>query len=266
MFVASCSGISAADELGVFKWYCDDSEASTFVFSRGFQDAKGLKDLIVASTGLSFNSNHVTVSTNTNGVTCPTFESTSTNTWWTNTLQVLPNLSTASALQVLNTPNQIYTVPEGTNGSTNGYNITADGISVVVLGSDTLAYYGDIAANPIVQVNLGNFTWIEGRFDGTPAVLAFVSTSGVQLGDTMFSRVHNTHVKATDDAGLFLNSAGNNSDNGLFTGIVVEGASISPSINSGGVTVFSGADFNTFHRLRIANTMNGGRSRRSRRK
>lgn len=250
--ITSCDGITAQDALGAFKWRCDDSTDPVYVYSYSLNDGKGLADLIDPATGTTFLPNSVSVFVNG----CEKYKTTRTAAWWTNTLSVAPGLS-ASGTQTLSFAYRIYTIPEGSSASTDGFIFGADGVAVVTLGDETLSKYGSVK-NHFVTVSNQNFAWIEGRFDGAPAVGVMRPDFGIQLnGTTIFSRIHKVWIRGADDIGIQLNS---NVRNNLITDSVVE----STTYNSGGdnavdmaVASWGGTSYNTFHKLRAVNQLAG---------
>lgn len=254
--VTSCTGVTAQDALGAFSWRCDDSTSPVFVYSYRLKEGKGLADLIEPTTGTSFLSNSVSVYVNN----CEKYKTTSSTTWWTNTISVAPGLSTAGT-QSLSTSYQIYTIPDGTNGTTDGFSATADGVALVVLGDDVLQKYGTVTGPPGSFFSATNrkFFWVEGKFNGDPAVGAFRPDYGIYMGGTtMFSRVHKVFLKGSDDVGVILNTGVQNVlvSESVFESNAYDSGGDNPS--NAGVGMWSGANYNTIHNVKVTNQHMGG--------
>ncbi|MFN7683968.1 MAG: putative Ig domain-containing protein [Oligoflexia bacterium] len=205
----SCTGLTLTDSLGAFDWQCNDNGASdAYFFSTGLKQGKGLADLINPSTGAAFAANSVSVTHISSGCTLRT--SASSTAWWSNTVQELPNLSSGVAAQALSSSGRIYTLKS--SGTTNGYNLNADKIALVTLGSATLGYHSatgancteagelDTASGPyraIVCAGSQKFTWIEGRFDGDSG-LGQAAGTGIMIAGTgsnsSMNRIHRATV------------------------------------------------------------------------
>lgn len=168
--LTSCAGLSASDLLGVFRWVCRLESGNAVFYSTGFNENKGLRDLVQVS---AWRQNQVTVS---NG---STVAQSSLATWWSNPVTPLPDNHLATdAVQSLSASGTVYTLDVSRNSS--GYNIDGDQISLVTLPGVVLRYSGNSAfscaaatgetASPdrrcLISAGSQNRLWIEGTFNG----------------------------------------------------------------------------------------------------
>jgi VCBS repeat-containing protein len=143
--INSCYGLSIADAQGVYNWVCDASSGTATFYTQGLKRGKGLRNLVNAS---SWKSNEVTVS-------CGAFSSSSTSTtWYTNTVAPLPDNSSTSASHIVldGTDNdgagvdQVYTAGTiftlASSRASTGYNIKLHQVAIVTLPGATLSYTG----------------------------------------------------------------------------------------------------------------------------
>ncbi len=175
--VSSCAGLTAQDQLGAFTWVCRDGagygNTATFI-SKRLKSDKGLQHLL-ASSGLDFEDNRVSVYSGATLIAQSPLE----NTWWTNTIEALPNNSGGGdSVVALNGSGKIYTL--AASRATQGYNIDADKIAVVILPGAVLSYGGSATNNyssgtgeiagaderAVLASGTAKFLWIEGDVDG----------------------------------------------------------------------------------------------------
>ncbi|MBI2601435.1 MAG: hypothetical protein HYW48_00115 [Deltaproteobacteria bacterium] len=178
---SSCSDLALSDALGAFTWTCSNSGGYAIFYSSELNEGKKLSTLIDFTTTPKFAVNSATLQKNSLTVTS---DNTDTVPWWTNTITELPDNS-SSGVQVLS--------PEGTTGTiyvlsdsraSNGYNINADKVALVIKDGQTLTYGGSATYNCVratgespdpsnytclVSAGSQKFLWIEGDFNGTPA-------------------------------------------------------------------------------------------------
>jgi hypothetical protein len=88
--VSACTGLSMTDSLGAFDWTCSAS-SGTATFYSSLKSTKGLRDLLTVA---GWSQNSVTLSGSQTA-------SSSSTTWWTNTITALPDNSVGGAGVVL---------------------------------------------------------------------------------------------------------------------------------------------------------------------
>lgn len=81
--LVACNRVEVRDSLGAFSWSCDDSGATTILYSTDLFGSKGLMDLI---EGYSFKKNSVVVK-----VDSVDLYSSDSETWWNNPIEELPD-------------------------------------------------------------------------------------------------------------------------------------------------------------------------------
>lgn len=176
--LTSCTDLTATDALDVFGWICDDSTGSVVFTSTGLKRGRRLVSLLNTS---GFMSNSVEIS---QGGT--PLAATAETTWWNNpVLPLLDNSTLGDGVVELDQAETVYVL--GSTRASDGYNITADRISVVTMPGATLSLTEGAADNcnlatgdttdPATGSKLdyreallcsGNrsFLWIEGEYDG----------------------------------------------------------------------------------------------------
>ncbi len=275
----SCNGITFGDNLGVFNWYCNDSADPIEFYTAGLKQDKGLADLI-NSTGTGWKNNYFAISIS--GEDGDTEVAVTPNeAWWTNTVSVLPDSS--SSVVTLNSAGTIYTLPSSATSA--GYNINANKIGVVTLGTNVLAANistnncssgdGEVGSGTKCLISAGsqNFLWLEGIFNGggssnnaSNVMLAWAVTHSV------FRRLAFYNCNSTAK-GLKLEGATGGSENNKIyqvrTANCNTGLSISNSkynifagltLNNSGYTaisISSGADYNIFSNFTLAGNDQG---------
>ncbi|MBI5542830.1 MAG: right-handed parallel beta-helix repeat-containing protein [Deltaproteobacteria bacterium] len=222
-FASGCAGLSAFDSLRAFDWICDASNGVAFL-STGLAQGKGLADLLEAG---SFKESFLTVLRGG----CPVLQ-TPPAIWWSNPVRPLPaNPSPSDPPLVLAEEGSVYTAP-ASGQATSGYNLAADRIAVVTLGTGTLTYSGyapvnctdpggtippgpdPLAYRTVICSGDHKHLWIEGRVSGTggaETLLFFARTS--------FSRVHRSELWGGAGGDL---SAGLSIDDGSRANLVSE--------------------------------------------
>lgn len=201
--INSCTGLTLFENLDVFDWVCKDLSGTAIFYTKGFKLEKGLRDLIMPSGG--WQSNFVTI---IEPVSSTTIAMSNPASWWTNPVSPLPT-SMASA-QPLSAPGTVYYA----NGDLNtmGYNIQADKISIVTLGSSRLLY----TDNSGTQINNCNTTsgtitsptnasiicgggppllniWVEASLVGNNGT--HHAHSALTAASWRFSRIHRTSIE-----------------------------------------------------------------------
>ena len=174
--INDCTGVSATDAQGWMDWYCVPQGAGVPVLlvSGNLQTGKSLKDLIDFTTP-AWRTNSVTI-TGTNVPNAPAA------TWWNNAVTAIP-LGGGS----LANPGGVY-VQDANASLTGTLDIAADNVTIIM---DTGVFLRANGADPMVNNNGKNFTWIEGNFDGND----LVTTSGIRItGPSHFHRLNNVRV------------------------------------------------------------------------
>ncbi len=269
----SCTGLSATDELDAFLWSCDDSSGEALFYSLALRSGKGLRDLVDPS---GFQPNSLTLS-NSAG---PLIKSTA-SVWWNNPVLELPDNSQGSAATVLDVAGGIYVVP--TTRDSQGYNINADGIALVVEDGAVLRLVpgadncneGTGEATPtagrcIVAFGEQNFLWFEGSHnasDSSPFVLRF--SSFVVLRDMSIENGnYGLLIRGLNHSlitGLTIGSSGNygiiagNSHYNVWHDLVI-GNSGDTSVGQGraGMLSSEGSSHNTITKVTIGNMRERG--------
>lgn len=234
--INSCTGLTLIENLNVFNWVCKNSAGGTATFyTKGFKLEKGLRDLITPS---GWQSNFVTIELS--GTTI--IAKSNPASWWTNPVSSLP-ASTMSA-QPLNTPGKVYYADIDVD--TMGYNIQADKISIVTLGSSRLLY----TDNSGTQINNCNTTsgtitsptnasiicgggppllniWVEASLVGNNGT--HHAHSALTAASWRFSRIHRTSIKnlnlSTSDHAILFNRASLDSGSNLISDTSIFNAS-----------------------------------------
>jgi len=194
---ASCTGLTATDELGAFAWVCETSTGVARFVSTGLRGGKSLADLIDFGAP-SFADNSVDIFDG--GLL---FGATPPGAWWSNPLVVDNDggsLSAAGTIYLATSPVLV-----------TGYTVDASHIGFV--GKPGVIIYGPKAGSGSVVVKADasflarDFLWVEGRFD------AAGDEAGVLLRDVRFSVAHHVQAEgATYGAasGVYLYLASNN--------------------------------------------------------
>lgn len=153
----SCTDLEVYDSQDAFRWHCKAGTPVSFV-TYELKDGRGLKDLINTDSWKSLR-----VIVKKSGVAIAASTKT---TWWSNTVQQLPDNSTNSTIEILN-ENAIYTL--STSRSTAGYEL-GNGAGVVMLNNSVLSgtevLFGDDFMDIGIQYDFFR-NWIEGRVVGT---------------------------------------------------------------------------------------------------
>jgi hypothetical protein len=216
---SSCTGLTATDELGAFRWVCDSSSGTAVFRSVGLREGKGLRDLVDAT---AWKSNSVAVSQDG----CVVHQ-TASSAWWSNPVGPPPaNADAADSPQSLSTAGQIYVVPAST--TTSGYLIfNTDRVALVTLGDAVLSYSGyssDWCDDGTGNLNVttydnsnfiyrsvlcgggtSKYAWIEGRFSAKAGNNAEQVAYFINLAH---SRVHRSEFSGSSPNGGAAFSAG----------------------------------------------------------
>lgn len=165
------------------------------VFSLGFKEGKGLRDLIDPATTSRWKAIQAKVSVGSASFYSPLYD------WWGNTVEELPG-NGSSGLNIavsLNETGRVYF--SNSTRDTRGYSIDSDNISIVTLGSNTLSWTTSAIANANTDGSVGttikspiisngkNFLWVEANINGDST-----AHHGLLLGKITASRIHNTRV------------------------------------------------------------------------
>ncbi len=250
----SCSDLAAVDSQGVFKWGCEQnlvSGSGVVFYSMGFENGKGLRDLVLPSAmkPMSLIVSYKGQALNSTPAI-----------WWGNLVSPLAN---APAGQTLST-SRIYTVSGTLTGA---YQIWVDKAAVVSLGSDSKIV--TVNNHYAVPANAQKFLWIEVNVEDLQAD----SLPAISFTNVKASRLHNTVIKTTSStaAGVLFSSSSDsnlitslkivatagseglrllNSSKNLFDDVEIEGS-------GAGVSLMSGSERNAFSRLRVAKASPG---------
>lgn len=211
----SCSNLSIADSLNVFNWICDDSNTgpngNIIFYSNLLKRGKGLRYLIQANGGSgSWIANSVTVTVTSGPMNGSIYATSSATSWWSNTISQLPDntgVSTSTSLTDPNHPIYVISADQNTQG---GYQIEADGISFVTLGSSILSQIGSTASsnckNDGGSTTVGldvraffcgyqkKFLWFEVNLNGGFGTVGNYAAIGIVLNGAKLTRIQNTSI------------------------------------------------------------------------
>jgi len=159
---ASCTGLSAADDLSAFEWVCDSTTSPVQMISSGLKDGKHLSDLIDLNT-LSWKLNvlRVTDTGSTEVYTSPSVA------WWYN-----PVLD-GNGVSPLSQTGAIYVVT--TNDGVKSFG--AQKIGLIVQDGFTVTATGTYISSPAVYMGYP-YLWVEGSFDANGMRSAINMKSG----------------------------------------------------------------------------------------
>lgn len=187
----SCVGLTPSDSLEAFNWDCVSQNSRVTFYSTGLKSGKGLRDLIDFDT-IAFKPNALLVTTSQG--TAPL---TPEHIWWPrNSVRELPTNSDSAVdtYAALNEPGVVYVLK--TTRATQGYAITANGVSIVGPRGTTLQYAGGATSNCnattgsaetpnlvcLIFSRNANSAWIEVNLNGSPA--SGTSARPVVLGNS----------------------------------------------------------------------------------
>ena len=240
-----CTGLTAADDLGVFDWVCDNSVSPVRMVSTGLAKGKSLSDLI-DFVAPEFKANKVTVYDN-----AVALGETTSNIWWTNPVEINNTggiLATASTIYLV-TINPADTITLGANK-----------VALVAEPSVTLTGPGTTAS--VILAASQDYLWIEGNID------ASTDNYGVNL-NARYSTLHQLTANNAIANGVFLNTASSNiladvstSNNG--SGVLLSNSSnnsladVTASNNTFGVSLSSSSNNNTLAGVTASNNSNSG--------
>ncbi len=193
----SCSGLSMSGNLGAFDWTCEIDGISGFArFVSTLKSNKRLSDLINGTTAWA--DNYVTLS---GGLTPQT--STTSNTWWTNTVTALPTNAGTTTPVELNSSGTIYVL--ASNANSVGFYISADKVSIAMPSTATLSNNqrgtfspttavpstSGSAVSAIIAASNVKHLWIEGKFVGSGN-----KETGIFLYTVKFSNLRQVTVQS----------------------------------------------------------------------
>jgi hypothetical protein len=220
----SCTGLTLTDALGAFDWKCS-IQGGVATFHSILKPSKGLADLVThgSPTG-SWKSNSVTLVKGAENL------ASASSAWWdttNNPVHELPDNSatcpnpgadpawTCSAdTAILGATGTVYTL--SATRSTQGYNIDADKVSLVTIGSGTVLTGGVASANCVdnsmeygaasasrclVSIGSERFVWVEGRYFGTTANQP---TYIIALKDVSFSQFRRASAGHASQSNLYM--------------------------------------------------------------
>lgn len=183
----SCSGLTASDDLGAFRWVCDAGTNPVRLVSTGLTDGKNLSDLIDFTGSGSFKPNKVTVYSNGS-----IWNTTPSSTWWTNLVEI--NNSGGDLI----TPSAIYLV---TGNPASAITLYADKIALVIEPGVTIN--GPNTGGNVITSTYYSHLWLEGKID------ASAYNYGVFLDTARFSMLRKLEVVNGLSGGVVLVSAVN---------------------------------------------------------
>ena len=184
--VTSCTGLTFADTLSAFNWFCDSSSGTAILYTSGLKESMGLRDLLNPT---SFKNEAVAVTKSTYVIARST-----SSVWWSNLI--------ANAIAATPVSGTIYTVSSNTNYT--GLNVNGiNKVAIVTLGTAAIT-----ASDIFLDAHNINFWWIEGNFK-----TANRTNNIMQFFYTNFSQFR--HVNISHSYALFLYFT----RNCLFTGL-----------------------------------------------
>ncbi len=214
---AACADLTITDDLGLWRWQCAEVGDAIELYSTGLALGRGLRDVVTAT---GFRENVLRVAHTPSGVAVA--ESPSSVWGWPNAVVALPANGTG-ATAVLELPSAIYVL--ASSAASNGYNLAADGISVVTLADAVLSFgdasVGNCATDGTLDVagvrtlfcgGNRNFLWIETR---TSASAAQAVASHVRITGTTFSRFNILVADTSSNALVRCGSCTNSRFSGL---------------------------------------------------
>ncbi len=214
------------DTLGAFNWICDDSNMATtgkiLFYSKSLKSGKGLRNLIQAAGGSgSWISNSVQVEVTSGAQVGTIYASSSPAVWWDNPVQQLPvNTGSTASTLLSDTTHPVYVVGAGQN-TEGGYQIGADGISIVTLGSAILNQTGSTFAfncktdggSSAVGLDVRGifcgyqkkYLWFEVHLDGGSVSSTNYAGAGIILNGAKLTRIQDSTLNNFN--GTTVNSA-----------------------------------------------------------
>ena len=242
----ACAGLTAADDLGVFEWICDDSVSPVRMISTGLAKGKSLSDLIDFTTP-GFKTNKVTVYDN-----AVAWRSTpDSNTWWSNPVEINNtggSLATASTIYLV-TSNPAAAITLGAN-------------KVALVAEPSVTLTGPGTAASVISAASQDYLWIEGNIN------ASADNYGVNL-NARYSTLRQLTANNALQNGVFLNTASSNTlagvnvNNNSNAGVLLSNSSgnrlrgMTASNNIFGVSLSSSSN-NTLKDVTASNNSNSG--------
>lgn len=187
--LVTCNRVGVRDSLGVFSWSCDDSNATTILYSTDLIGSKGLMDLI---QGYAFKKNSVVVKVDN----VDTYSSDS-ETWWDNPIEELPDSPFGSAISLTNsgsTAGKIFVLSSSKNADK--YIVDENKVSVVILKNNVLKKFSASAQVYFLNFNSRLYNWLEGYIDGNSL------NSSIILANSSFMRIHNANIYNFTSTGI----------------------------------------------------------------
>jgi parallel beta-helix repeat protein len=186
---SSCTGLTAADDLGAFNWVCDvDATTGTArLISTKLVDGKNLSDLIDFTGSGSFKPNKVTVYSDGSA-----WNETPSTAWWTNTVEI--NNSGGDLIA----PSTIYLV---TSNPAAAFTFWADKAALVIKPGVTIT--GPKTGADVIMSSNFSHLWLEGSIDASG------DNYGVNLDTPRFSMMRKLEVDNGLSGGVRLSTAVN---------------------------------------------------------
>lgn len=185
-----CNNLTAADQLSIFEWECDDTVTPVRFISKDFNGTKGLSDLIDFDTS-AFKDNYLEVWKS--GIIVA---NSSPSIWWDN--DIVTNNDGSDGTDML--PGEIHILTQNANAT---YTIGVDRVALIVKPGVTLTGSSAIREY-LLYVNNNNFIWVEGMFDATR------SDYSLRLETCSFSVLRNVTYSNAITSGISLNFSSNN--------------------------------------------------------
>lgn len=248
---ASCTGLTLNENLNIFDWKCDATTGTATFISTNLRPQKGLKDLITTSGSWALNSIIIQNSGTTIGTSAPM-------SWWNNPVTALPDNSASAAVSNISTGSTIYYV--NGNRDSAGYQIGADKIAIVTLGTSVLFYNDQTSALSNCSKTTGGttsathkalfcgstakFAWIEGKFNLADHA-TFSGDNAITLFNWAFTRINQTSVEksrtSTVHAAFYI--LGNSKSN-MFSDIEI--------FQTNGGIIIDSSTYNSFKNIKMA--------------
>lgn len=176
--LVSCDRIEAHDAFSAFSWNCDDSGATTVLYTADFAGNKSLMDLIESH---SFKKNYVIIKVD--GVN--TYSS-DVDVWWNNPIEELPDSPLGTVITLTNSGSQagkIFVV--SSSKTADKYIVNDEKISLVILKKVILSKNSSSAQTSFIHFNQKAFNWLEGVIEGGNF------NSPIIVQNSAFTRIHN---------------------------------------------------------------------------
>jgi hypothetical protein len=248
---ASCTGLTLNENLNIFDWKCDATSGTATFISINLKPQKGLRDLITTSGSWALNSIIVQSSGTTIGTSAPMA-------WWNNPVTALPDNSATASILNISSGSTIYYV--NGNRDSGGYQVGADKVAIVTLGTSVLFYNDHTTATSNCSKTTGGtvtpthkalfcgsaakFAWIEGKFNLVDHAV-YTGDNAITLFNWAFTRINQTSVEksrtSTVHAAFYI--LGNSKSN-MFSDIDI--------FQTNGGIIIDNSTYNSFKNIKMA--------------